>query len=95
MLLDALAGGCRARDKWGARDFDKVAFNLPIPPFDPNSALHCDLAAAAERAETVAAQVEIREAEHFTRTRRRIREALRDDGVAARIDQLVAQLLDS
>jgi predicted transcriptional regulator len=54
-----------------------------------------DLAAAAERAEKVAAQVEIKVNEHFTRTRRRVREALRADGVADHIDKLVVQLLAS
>ena len=84
----------QAQGQWGARHFDKVMFNLPIPLFDPKSTLHRDLAGAAERSEAVAARVEIKEGEYFTRTRRRIREALRADGVADHIDKLVARLLD-
>jgi hypothetical protein len=80
--------------QWGARDFDKVAFNLPIPTYDPNSALHRALATAAARAERVASLVEFPEREHFTRVRRRIREALHADGIAAEIDRLVGRLLE-
>ena len=81
--------------QWGARDFDKVMFNLPIPRFDPNVKLHRDLAEAAERAEKVAAIVPRKEGEYFTRTRKRIRDALRADGVADEIDGMVERLLET
>lgn len=80
--------------QWGARDFDKVVFNLPIPKYDPKSLLHRNLAAAARDAEKIAAAVQLKEGEHFTRARRRIRNALRAESVADRIDDLVARLLD-
>ncbi len=80
--------------QWGARDFDKVMFNLPIPLFDAADPLHAALAAAAGRAGRVAAEVPLKEGEHFTRVRRRIRDALAEDGVAAEIDALVAELLN-
>ncbi|TVS01003.1 MAG: SAM-dependent DNA methyltransferase, partial [Rhodospirillales bacterium] len=47
----------QSRGQWGARDFDKVIFNLPIPRFDPAERLHVALADAARRAEAVAAEV--------------------------------------
>jgi hypothetical protein len=81
--------------QWGARDFDKSAFNLPIPSFNTSESSHRNLAAAAERAEQVASAVSLKEGEHFTRARKRIRDALRADGVAGEIDQLVGELLDS
>lgn len=37
----------------------------------------------------------LKEGEHFTHARRRIRDALREDGVADEIDRLVTRLLDS
>lgn len=80
--------------QWGARDFDKVVFNLPIPLFDAADPGHAALAAAAGRAEGVAAEVALKEGEHFTRARRRIRAALAEDGIAAEIDAMVAGLLD-
>ena len=80
--------------QWGARHFDKVVFNLPIPLFDAANSLHAALAAAAERAGGFVAEVPLKEGEHFTRARRRIRDALAEDGVAAEIDALVAKLLD-
>ena len=85
----------QARGQWGARHFDKVMFSLPIPPFDPKNTLHQQLARAAQRAEGVASEVQLREGEHFVRARRRIRDALKEDGVADHIDQLVAELLGS
>lgn len=68
-------------------------FNLPIPLYDSKNALHRDLATAAGRAETLAKKVELKDGEHFTRTRRRIRQALIDHGVAGRIEALVARLI--
>ena len=85
----------QSRGQWGARDFDKVMLSLPIPRFAASEPLHRQLAEAARRAEEVAADVELREGMHFVTARRRIREALREDGVAGRIDELVAQLLAS
>lgn len=37
--------------------------------------------------------MELKEGEHFTRTRRRIRQALIADGVAGRIEAMVAELI--
>lgn len=77
------------RDK---RDFDNLVWTLPIPEYDPADALHRDLAAAASRAEAVAATVPL-DAGHFTMKRRAIRAALAADGVAAEMEALVDALL--
>lgn len=84
----------QSRGQWGARDFDKVMFNLPIPRFDARDGTHRALAEAAERAEAVAARVELPEGVKFQRARALVRAALAEDGVAATIDGLVASLLD-
>jgi BarA-like signal transduction histidine kinase len=83
----------QSRGQWGARDFDKVMFSLPIPSFDPKNTLHQRLARAAQRAERVAAKVPLQDGEHFVRARGLIRDALEKDGVANLIDELVAELL--
>lgn len=88
------AEGFQSRGQWGARDFDKVMFNLPIPPFDQGSKLHTELAAAAEEAEAIAAAVGLPEGAKFQRARKLVRDALAAAGVAQRIDALVAKLLD-
>jgi SAM-dependent methyltransferase len=84
----------QSRGPWGARHFDKVMFNLPIPRFDPANSLHGALADAAAEAERVAAAVELPESIHFQQARRLIRMALTEAGLAPRIDAFVAQLLD-
>ncbi|MGZ8308808.1 MAG: N-6 DNA methylase [Rhodoplanes sp.] len=84
----------QARGQWGARHFDKVMFNLPIPRFDPASALHGKLAAAAREAETAAAAVPLPEGVKFQRTRKLVRDGLTEAGIAPSIDALVARLLD-
>ena len=71
----------------------EAVFNLPIPLYDPKVALHRKLAAAAERAEALAALVELKEGEHFTRTRKRIRAALVANGIAGKIEKLVSELI--
>ncbi|MFD2181050.1 N-6 DNA methylase [Rhodoplanes azumiensis] len=84
----------QARGQWGARHFDKVMFNLPIPRFDAESEVHGALAAAGREAETAAAAVTLPDAVKFQRARKLVRDALIDTGVAGRIDALVARLLD-
>ena len=83
----------QSRGQWGARDFDKVIFNLPIPRFDKAKALHRDLAAAAGEAETLAANVPLPEGVKFQRARKLVRDALADAGISQKIDKLVNRLL--
>lgn len=78
------------RDK---RDFDNPVWTLPIPEYDDKDQVHRDLADAAERAEKIAAAVELRDDQHFTAKRRAIREALALDGVAQDIESLVDAIL--
>jgi len=84
----------QSRGQWGARDFAKVMFNLPIPRFDPKEKIHAALAKAAAEAETIAAAVELPEGVKFQRARGLVRSALVEAGVAKKIDDLVARLLD-
>jgi hypothetical protein len=91
--LRARVAPYQSKGQWGARDFDKLLVQAPIPKFDSNSALHRDLARAGEHAEQVAAKVPLSSEIHFIRARQRIRKALAEDGVTARIDGLVTQLL--
>jgi hypothetical protein len=74
------AAAYQSRGQFGARDFDKVMFNLPIPRFDPKNRLHRDLAAAAEDAEKIAAAVALPEGVKFQRARKMIRNALTEAG---------------
>jgi hypothetical protein len=91
----ARAAQYQSRGQWGARDFDKVMFNLRIPRFDPADRLHCALADAAAEAECVAAAVELTDGVRFQQARRVIRTALTEAGLSQRIDALVARLLDA
>lgn len=83
----------QAQGQWGARHFDKVMFNLPIQKFDAQKDLHRQLSEAAAHAETIAAAMTLEPRMHFTRVRAAVRKALYADGVGAKIDTLVAQLL--
>jgi len=83
----------QARGQFGARHFDKVMFNLPIPLFDANEPLHCELAGAGAHAEAIAEKVELVEGEKFQRARKRVREALAEEGIGDEIEKLVGKLL--
>lgn len=76
------------------RDFDKLIWELPIPAFDRDLALHREIAAAAAEAEGIAAAVALPEGD-YRRKRRAIRDALALTGLAARMEALVATLLGS
>lgn len=82
----------QGRGEHNPRDFDKYVWQLPIPIFDPTDPLHMKLVALAERAEQVAAGVELPQV-RFEALRRRVREALTGDGVAKAIDDAVNLLL--
>jgi hypothetical protein len=75
------------------RHLDNIVWTLPIPEYDDTEVLHRDLAAAASRAEIVAATVPLTNAQHFVAKRRAIRAALAEDGIAAEIEALVDALL--
>lgn len=83
----------QARGQFGARHFDKVMFNLPIPLFRASEPLHRELAEAGALAETVAASVELKKGEKFQRARKRVRDALAEDGIGGDIEKLVEKLL--
>lgn len=82
----------QSRGQWGARDFDKALLGA-TPRFDALNRLHRALAEEARRAEVLAAQVAIPAGMYFVRARQLIRQVLNEDGVTARIDNLVAELL--
>ena len=83
----------QGQGQWGARDFDKYVFNLPIPRFDSGNMHHLQLAAAGARAEAVADAVPGVESKYFVTARRHIRSALVDDGVADQLEALATKLL--
>jgi hypothetical protein len=83
----------QARGQFGARHFDKVFFNLPIPRFDPQNKLHASLAEAGAKAEKIAAAVQFPEGAKFQRARSLVRAALAEAGVLQRVDKLVVTLL--
>lgn len=82
----------QARGEHNPRDFDKYVWRMPIPLYDPHRSLHRDLVDLAARAEQVAAAVEL-PAQSFQALRRRVRQALEADGVAADLDAAVRALL--
>ncbi|NDD63128.1 MAG: hypothetical protein EBZ36_03980 [Acidobacteria bacterium] len=84
----------QARGQFGARHFDKVIFNLPIPRFDETRDLHTALAKASEAAEEIAAGVSFPEGTKFQRARSLVREELQSADVFKSLEALVAQILD-
>lgn len=84
----------QSRGQWGARHFDKVIFNLPIPRYDPADDTHVALAKLAGKAEKIASAVDLPEGVKFQRARRLVRDALVDSGLATQIDAAVGALLD-
>jgi len=83
----------QSRGRWGARDFDKLVFELPSPRCEPSDPLHRDLVGAAREAARTAETVELPEGVYFVQARQRIRAALIETGLAQQIDDLVARLL--
>ena len=80
------------RGEHNPRDIAKYVFKLPIPTFDPGNTAHRELVGLAVRAEQVAAVVDLLPVK-FEAQRRRIRQALEEDGVDDCIDTIVSTLL--
>jgi len=78
---------------WGARDFDKVIFNLPIPKFDPADALHAEVAAMAAVAEALAVALALDPTMRFQAARSLVRKALKDHGVQDKLEALIGRLI--
>ena len=84
----------QSQGQWGARDFDKYVFNVPIPTYDSKLPLHRDIVAVAKTAESVAREVNVEDGDYFLGVRKRVRIALNEGGVSARLELLVKELLD-
>ena len=84
----------QALGQWGTRHFDKYVFNLSIPRYERANPLHRRLSEAAQTAEKVAVLVPVKEGDYFVSTRKRIRAALREHGIADTVESLVTELLE-
>ena len=83
----------QSRGQHNPRDFHKTVLQLPIPPYDPESAQHARLVELACKAERIAAAVDLRTT-RFEAQRRQIRAALAEVGVSAEMDTIVTTLLE-
>lgn len=79
---------------FGGRNIHRAPFLIAWPEYDPAVCLHRDIAAAAGKAEKVAA-VAGGQTGGIASARRKVRQALGADGVAAEIEALVSELLDA
>lgn len=78
--------------KGGGRHIDTYLWRVPIPTFDPNDPLHLDLVELGRRGEQLVSGLELVAADHGI-LRRRIRQAIRDDGLGTLLDTAVDVLL--
>lgn len=76
------------------RHVGKKVFSLPIPHYDPDNAVHVQLAALAERAQNIADAVQLPDT-RFEMQRKHIRSVLEREGVTADINAIVKPLLDA
>ena len=92
-LRDA-ADPLMSRGLWGARDLHKHLWALPIPRFDPEDALHAEVAAAGEAAaEGAARQLEGQDELTGAAARRIVRQWLADSPEGREVERAVGALL--
>lgn len=82
----------QARGEHNPRDIDKYVWQLPIPEFDADSALHVRLAALGARAEALVASLSLPKT-RFEKQRRFVREQLAASETGQEIEVAVAELL--
>ncbi|MFL0288842.1 N-6 DNA methylase [Mycobacterium sp. SMC-21] len=78
---------------YGARHFDKYVFLVPFPEYDNTIDLHLQLAKLGAAAEKLAAEVDVSSARTFQAARKLVDKALKDAGIAAKINAAVAELV--
>ena len=83
----------QAKGQGGARHFDKLIWELPLPLFAAQNPRHQAIAAIAARCEAVAAATLLPEGAYFTKQRGAIRAALDGAGLMRELNQAVANLL--
>lgn len=83
----------QARGQHNPRDFDSHVFTAVFPLFDSRRDDHLELAGLGKQAETLTAAVDLDDAWQFQKARRVVRDALKEDGLAGRIDMAVSELL--
>lgn len=79
---------------YGARDFDLLPLESPIPRFDEGTALHREIAEVAAEAQIVASDVMIPPKTRFIKARKLVQEKL-DEDVQPRLNDLAARALSS
>ena len=84
----------QSKGQGGARDFDNLIWELPLPEYDGRNELHQRIVAVAAECEALAASQKLDASAYFTTQRRVIRDALAEAGLMRRLDALVAELLD-
>ncbi len=82
----------QSRGLFGARDFDKYVWRLPIPVYEAANPLHAQLTELAEQAEIIAGDVNL-DGVGFQKARQLIRSALDAAGITSAIDSVVVQIL--
>ena len=75
------------------RDIHKAPWELPIPLFDAENAVHARLSQLASAAERTAAAFTINPDLHFAATRRHIRQVIEASLEGREIDELVYELI--
>ena len=78
---------------FGARDFDKNVFHVPIPTYDWSNPKHLDLVKLAAEAEKAANDVDVTAHTDFKKSRAAVRLKLSSSGIASRIEAAVSALL--
>lgn len=91
-VTQALVEPYQSRGQLGARHYDMYVWQLPIPGFSPSEPLHAELADLGERAEVLAAGVDVAGV-GFQAARKRIRVALTESGLQDEIEAAVGVLL--
>ena len=83
-----------SRGLWGARDLHKHLWNLPIPRFDPDDALHVEAAAAGGAAALGAAEQLLGRSELTSKAARGlVRQWLKDSDEGRAVERVVGTLL--
>jgi hypothetical protein len=90
--LHALVEPLMSEGLFGKRHIDKYVFQTPVVAFDPSVSLHAELATLGSRAEDLAAAVALDPTWGFQKVRKKIRGALRENGLTAEIDHAVEGL---
>ena len=85
----------QAQGQWGARHFGRHLLKPPIPKYSSKNPLHNDIASCSNKIRKIVQNIELDPSWYFTKSRKKIRDEIKNREEWQKLNNLVYKLLES